>query len=312
MTGVQTCALPIWFDVLFHLGDIFDSRRGQTVGNLNNFLYILDYALEVGVKIVIIPGNHDKVFYGEEDSFLNPFTHHPAYTLIKSYYQLQLTENIVVHFLPYFLDQVYNQYLQNVIFSDKQDILFTHIGITGARMNNGVEVEGIKQSSFQGFEKVYIGHYHDKQIFGKFNYIGSSIQHNFGETPEKGLTLLYDDLSFSTHELDFPHYIKIDIDVDRIGVNEIRELQEESQSSNDFLKVVLCGSEEKVKSFDKTQLLSSGITVQLKVDNILKKEVDERVEPFTSISLLSEFSKFCKKNELQEENGIVYLNKILK
>ena len=272
-------------EVLYHLGDIFDSRKAQPLGVLSTFLSILNYCQQKGVSLVAIPGNHEKTNYTSVDSFLDPFKHHPSFTLIDTYFSSLLTDHVTVHFIPFFRDEQYNEVLRSstpFINNATKNILFTHIGVTGAKMNNGSEVQGISPTDFQYFDRVYIGHYHDKQIFGKFNYVGSSIQHNYGETPDKGLTLLYEDLSFQTLQLEFPKFLKLEVDINKLSPSDIQEICNEKLTSNDNLRVILVGSEDKIKSFNKQIFLEKGVSVQVKVDEVVKSEIDNRVEPFTS------------------------------
>lgn len=304
-------------DTIFHLSDIFNSRKSQSQEVLvDGFVEILDELQQEGITLITFPGNHDKTSYDSIKSFLDPYKHHPAFVLIDTYYKLQLTPNITLHLLPFFSDSVYREMLNLVEITEEKrmdsfDILFTHIGVNGARMNNGQVVEGISQDDFRLFDKVFIGHYHDKQIFGKFNYVGATIQHNYGETPDKGLTVIYNDLSWETVELDFPRYHKIEVDVDKLTNSEIEEIKRVKEKSGDNLRVILVGSEAKVKSFNKQLLLNEGISVENKVDEIVKEELVERVNPFTSATLLTAFESFCKKDKLEEEKGKKYLQKVI-
>lgn len=297
-------------DTIYHLGDIFDSRKSQPLLILNTFREILDEVHSNEISLVAICGNHEKTSYNEVSSFLHPFLHHPAFVLIDSYFKMPLTENVTVHFLPFFADDIYNEMLKLVQIDSiisNHDILFTHIGISGARMNNGQIVEGIAKSSFEMFEFIISGHYHDKQIFDKFNYIGSTIQHNYGETPDKGLTVLYNDLTWETVELEFPRYHKIEVDVDKLTNSEIEEIKKVKEETGDNLRVILVGSEAKVKSFNKQLLLNEGISVEHKIEEVVKEQLEERTNPFTSTSLVIEFEKYCKKNNLNEKEGKKYL-----
>ena len=301
---------------LYHLGDIFDSRKAQPLVVLSTFQSILDYCKVKGVNLVAIPGNHEKTDYKSVDSFLDPFRHHPSFTLIDTYFSTLLTDEVTIHFIPFFKDEQYNEVLRTTdgfINNATKNILFTHIGITGAKMNNGSEVEGIAPIDFKYFDKVFIGHYHDKQIFGKFNYVGSSIQHNYGETPDKGLTLLYSDLSFQTLELEFPKFLKLEVDINKLTPNDIQEICNEKLISNDNLRVILVGSEDKIKSFNKQIFLEKGVSVQVKIDDVVKSEIDDRVEPFTSTSILEQYEAYCKKNDIvDQQRGLNYLKKVLK
>lgn len=313
--------LKLGFDTIFHLGDIFHSRKAQTLQVLEMWREILDIIQSFELKLVAICGNHEKTSYEDVASFLHPFQHHPAFTLIDDYFNILLTDNIVCHFLPFFSDEEYQKRLVQISAAytpteNVADILFTHIGITGARMNNGTQVISISQNSFDLYNKVFLGHYHDKQIFGdgKFNYIGSTLQHNYGETPDKGLTVLYDDLTWETIELDFPRFLNIEIDISKLTPQDIQELKEEKAKSNDNLRVIICGPEEQVKSFNKHIFLESGISVEQKVDRINQSEIEERVEPFTSVTLLEEFDKFTIKQNLTESSsvkGLGYLKQVI-
>lgn len=307
-------------EVIYHLGDILDSRKAQSLEILESFRKILDILHEENIKLVAICGNHEKTSYEEISSFLHPFIHHPAFILIDTYFKTLLTDDIILHFLPFFSDVVYHEMINLIELSDeektKQNVLFTHIGVSGARMNNGQIVEGIPRDCFNLFQKIILGHYHDKQSFddNRFNYVGSTIQHNYGETPDKGLTVLYDDLTWETIELDFPRFLNIEIDISKLTPQDIQELKEEKAKSNDNLRVIICGPEEQVKSFNKHIFLESGISVEQKVDKINQSEIEERVEPFTSVTLLEEFDKFTVKQNLTKSSstkGLGYLKQVI-
>lgn len=302
---------------IYHLGDIFDSRKALSLSVLSTFKQILDLLYESEIQLITIPGNHDRTWYSSVESFLDPFEHHPALTLVKDYFFAQLeSTDIRIHFLPFFSDEMYVERLVQIASNytpsqTNRDILFTHIGVSGAIMNNGMNVEGVSQNSFGLFDKVYIGHYHDKQIFDKFNYIGSSIQHNYGEDPAKGLTILYTDLSFETLELKFPRYVKLEVDVNKLSLSDIEEIRKEKENSGDNIRVVLMGEEKDLKSFNKQSLLDLGISVQVKAEEINRSDIEERVEPYNSKSLFEEFELFCQKHKLNKEQGRKYLDRCL-
>lgn len=299
---------------IYHLGDVFDSRKAQSLVVLRDgFLTILDMLKQMGVELYVIPGNHDKTSYQSEASFLDPFREHSALILTTGVGKVETLE-IDLYFIPFFSDDIYKEKLETIkTLKTKRNILLTHIGITGAVMNNGSAIDGVDQNLFDKFDQVFVGHYHDKQIFkDKFNYIGSSIQHNFGEGPEKGLTLLFDDLSFETHELEFPRYHKIEVYAKDLTLHDIEEIRKENESNHDNLRIVLIGDESEIKSFNKQALIQTGVSVTVKQETVDRKEVDERIEPFTSSGLLEEFDHFCKKNELNHDQGKKYLYKVLK
>lgn len=302
---------------LYHMGDVFDSRKTQSELMLTTFANILDMFDSAKVTLVVIPGNHDKTDYTSTSSFLHPFQHHPALVLVEDYYQFDIDSEVRLHFIPFFANDQYNERLEQVEekLGSGTNILLTHIGVSGAVMNNGIKVEGIALSSFKHFDKVLVGHYHDKQQLqkGKIEYVGAALQHNFGETTEgKGLVELHNDFTTTIHPLDTKVYETIEIDVDKLTIEYIEEIKSLKQEGKDEIRVVLIGSEEKIKSFNKMDLEREGIAVQLKPTKIEREVIQERVEPFNEQTLYEEFDIFCEKNKLDKEKGKQYLDKALK
>lgn len=296
------------------LGDIFDSRKSQTLEILKDgFMDILDMFTSYGITLISIPGNHDKTSYHLHDSFLHIYRHHPNFVLIEDYYVFEEGDSLY-HFLPFFSDEKYLELLrmnQHSISKTKKNILFTHIGITGATMNNGMKIEGISVSEFSNYDKVIVGHYHDEQYFsGTICYIGASLQHNFGENPKKGLTTL-EKLKLETIQLKFPRYHKLETNVENLTQDRIDLILKEKEETGDNIKIVLTGPKEKIDVFNKKSLLLAGLTVEKKCDIIEKDEIKERVEPLNPVTLTSGFKKFCEERTLDEKTGIKYLEKTL-
>lgn len=301
-----------------HAGDIFHSRKGQLQINLTAFKEILDDYHANGFKINQVIGNHDKTEYSIKESFIDPYQYHPALNMFKISGGRPLTKDIFLTYMSYFTDDVYIKYLQETIENGgslSKNVLLTHIGISGAVMNSGVVIESksITPSIFSHWDKVIVGHYHDKQLLaeGKIEYCGASLQHNFGEQTGKGITVLYDDLSTETIPLKYPQYLNYEINPKDITAKDIVELKEEKNITGDFLKIILTGSESEVKSFNKLELQNAGIKVEMKQDKIEKEEIESKLEAFDTKSLQEEFDFFCDKNKLDRETGMKYFIKIL-
>jgi len=302
---------------LFHGGDIFHSRKSQSLSVLNTFLKILDEFTEDGIILVAIPGNHDKTDYQSTASFLDPFKNHPNFKLHKTPTFIYLNE-IPILLFPFFSDEEYLKYFSDLSHekvSLKDCLVLTHIGFSGAVMNNGVSVKSISPSLFSKFKKVLVGHYHDYQEVGEnIVYIGSAYQHNYGESWEdKGLTAIEENGNLKLIPLNFPKYINLEVDIDKLTPIEIREIVLEKENSIDNLRVTLMGSEEKLKSFSKKELVEGGISIQVKPTKISIEEVSSNIEPFTHSTLIEHFKEFCKKNKLENiDKGLNYLEKALK
>lgn len=301
-----------------HAGDIFHSRKGQLQINLTAFKEILDDYYNWGFKINQVIGNHDKTEYSIKESFIDPYEHHPALNMYRISGGRPLTKEIFLTYMSYFSDEIYIKYLQETIEqggSLEKNVLLTHIGVSGAVMNNGTVIESqtIVPSLFSHWDLTLIGHYHDAQMLaeGRIKYIGAGLQHNFGELTGKGVTILYDDLSTEIRELKYPQFLNFEVNPTEITAKDINDLKEEKMNSGDNIKVILMGTEAEVKSFNKTDLRNAGITVEMKQNKIDKSEIESQLEAFDTKSLQEEFNYFCEKNKLDKETGLKYFNKIL-
>lgn len=303
---------------IFHGGDILHSRKSQPQTLLIALEQILDKVHTAGLQMISIVGNHDKTDYDSKNSFLSSFKHHPGLRLIETF-DVDAFEGCAIAFLSFFSDEIYKQQLDQLkqkIAKEQEHtqfpvMLLTHIGVSGARMNNGVTIESeVKVKMFDIFETVKIGHYHDGQSFANIHYVGASLQHNYGEGVGKGIQVLFNDFSTELVQLDFPQYLKYEVDVTQLTQKDLEDLKQEKESSNNFIRVVLVGDEKDVKSYNVNALKLAGVDVQMKVPEIQIRELQTRVEPFTAQSLLEQFELFCIQNELNHEQGMVYFTNI--
>jgi exonuclease SbcD len=309
-------AKELGLTVIYHLGDIFHSRKGQTQEMLSVFDDILDELHNEDIKLILIPGNHDKQDYGSWKSFLKSYRHHPALDLIQEYGYYEY-DGINIHMLPFFEDEIYIKKLEEL--KEKNgwnlaNVLLTHIGFSGAIMNNGIPVEStVTLNHVSEFSLVLVGHYHDPQeIAGRVKYIGAALQHDFGENESKGLTILYDDLSTELIKLDFPKFRSFEIDVKALTTKDIADLKKEKEDSQDNIRIILKGDEKDIKAFNRQALIEVGVKVEMKEDKIDREELEHRVVPFDDKSLNEEFDVFCEKESLADiETGKKYLSKVL-
>lgn len=309
---VKDCGLK----QLYHGGDIFHSRKSQTQTLFKVFQKrILDDIFEpAGIDLIAIPGNHDKTDYSDKYSFLSPFLHHPRFTLLEETTRQMLPNGIDLFLVPFFDDEEYIEQLKvvSLLANDKKrNILLTHIEIKGALTNGGnITDKGIDTDLFKKFELVLVGHFHNRNsINQKIHYIGAAYQHNFGEDHNKGVCILYDNMNFEFFPLDFPMYIKYDLNPKSINKKIIDNLIKENEIAH--VKVVLIGDENEVNSFDRTLLKNHGIQVEKNISSVEKEQIDQRVEKFDNTTLQNHFELFCKNKKLNQKIGQKYLDKVL-
>lgn len=313
---------------LYHGGDIFDSRRAQTVELLTAFKDIVEMCKENKIRLIAIPGNHDKVSYTSYHSFLDSFGHYPLDEIIDPYFRLvskydafSLTEDVAFHMIPFFEDKMYIENLQEYLVGDyqkkkkKKNILLTHIGFSSAIMNSGTIIEGqiSEQLISKFFDLTLVGHFHDYQELygGSVTYIGSGYQGSHGEDEKKGITVVYDTLEIEQIQLEFPKYRTLKLQVENLTQKDIEDINLEKQTTGDNIKVVLIGEETKVKSFNKQQLLNVGVKVEIETEKVSRIEVQESVEKFDSSSILSYFKEFCIRKNFELDKGLDYLKKVV-
>lgn len=318
----QADDLAVELDIrMYIMGDVFESRKAQPLDVLNAFGDILRATKS---EKIAIPGNHDKVDYESEDSYLDEFQHHPNFILVKDVLHV-MHAPICIHLIPYFKEETtYAKYLDKILTKVKKKpaliekhILLTHIGVKGVKNNDGTEVENdLTRDKFKPFHKVFVGHYHNQSQVGKnIYYIGSTAPKNFGEDNEKGITLLFDDGSHEFIQLEFKEYYTIKIDIDKTSDDKIDNLLTKWQDSEDNIRFQFFGSKSKLDVLNVNRFKAKGIDVKLKrpdVDEGIVSAQKQEFIAFNKTSIQKEFDKFCKHNKLKDiKLGKKYLEKVL-
>lgn len=315
-------------DTVYDGGDDFESRKAQPLDILDGYAQQLEIFNELSVTKRAFPGNHDKPDYESEKSYLDIFRHFPGLDLIREHkvclHKDFQGKNIYIHCIPYFKeDTVYVDYLEKAIeFVDEcpnsKHILFTHIAVDGVINNDGSEVSNpLKSAMFTKFDKVFVGHYHNRsQVGDNIFYIGSTAPKNYGETNEKGFCILYEDLSHEYVNLDFKPYHVIRVDINEHNTESLTKLSSQYADMDGFVRFEFFGDEEKLKALDQNLFKSQGIDVKIKNPEIeVGIEQAEKGEfvNYDPSSLLKEFEEiFCAENGIEDvDMGINYLNKII-
>lgn len=301
---------------IFHLGDFFDSRKHQSQNLLEMAYNILESFRKAQIDLVLITGNHDKTDYSNDFSFISAFKDHPNLVLVENYNFYDDEENkIRYHCIAYFENDIYKTFLdasKTQLHNSYRNILLTHIGISGVLKNDGEKEESsLTMRMFEEFDKVYLGHFHQasSHIKNKINYIGSAIPHNFGEDNNKGVILLDSNLNMNRIKTQFKEYITIHVDAEDVTQEDIDDLI--TQNNEIHQRVVFTGDENLIKALDKSKLINNGIKYQVKADVIEIQKVEQRIEAHSNESIFENFTEYCKENEYQEEDGLVYLKKVI-
>ena len=178
-------------DCLFHLGDVYDSRQSLNLRVLNMGIEIFEQLSEIFKEgIYVICGNHDiYAKYSNDINSLKSLKWIPGVKIYEEPESIQLGDK-KVFLMPWRKDhEAERETLKDV---KPHDYLFCHTDVKGLMFNKFVKIiEGLDYDEIEKFGKVYSGHIHYSQTFGKMNMLGSPYQLTRSDTGNrKGITVL--------------------------------------------------------------------------------------------------------------------------
>lgn len=311
----QQCELAksLNIDNISLLGDLFDSRKHQSLRVLNGISDIFNMIEDYGLICHIIPGNHDKTNYQSDESFLDSFRFHPNVKLYRDVTIVSI-DGLNLYFVPFWEDSILVDKLSNI---EDNSIILSHFGTNGSINNDGTKHNTvITIESLKRFKKVLLGHFHDQmQVGSNIYHLPSIQQNNFGENSDKGFTVLYSDGSHELVKSKFKEYVKVKIDVDKVSKKELNDLVTEysNQTKDSYVRFILEGTEDKIKSINKDVLQSSGIdikTVNKEIENVTVDFDEIEIKKYIKEDLLDEFQMFCEEYDKDYEKGLEYIKTI--
>lgn len=158
------------------LGDVFHIRYRVSVRLLNALRDELMNWMQRGLTVTIIPGNHDQINVAGRNALevLGDVIGVDVYT--------EPTWDSHGLWFPYRKPELVEAQLKDALSRkpspEHPNVLFTHLGIYGAWMNDGWQDKvGLPPGLFEVFDFVICGHYHKHQYVGrKLVYVGSPYQ----------------------------------------------------------------------------------------------------------------------------------------
>lgn len=304
---------------LMMLGDIFESRKAIPENVLNAFGDILLKLSDSNISTYCIPGNHDKLVYTKKESYLTPFSYYPDFRLIEDFDDLYIGHpsgyGVDVVFAPFFEESVWVEKFEKFFKNreaNQNEILISHIAVTGSQNNNGELVDnGISKKMFDRFGKTFLGHYHNTQeVSEKIIHLPSICQKNFGEDPNKGVSIVYDDLSYEVINLNFRKFVNVEIDLSISTKTQIDKVISDAVKTGAYVKAKFSGTEAEIKSIDKDSLTRLGVKVQTKMKEIedsVEYSKSEEIKEYDKASLLEAFKDFCGEEGIDFEFGLKFL-----
>jgi DNA repair exonuclease SbcCD nuclease subunit len=299
-------------DLVILMGDILHTHeRLHTIPfNIANELFEQLSKLK---PLYVLVGNHDYINNSQflsDNHWMNCFKNKENIHIIDKVTRC-IHNNINIIMAPYVPDGCFVEALNTILNFDwkKSDCIFGH------QLLDGVKMGAILTENVEKWEENYpfliSGHIHDKQrIQNNLYYTGSSMQHAFGESCDKTISLVKIDTSIHIEEIDLKlpkkqilYYDIEDLDInDNLNKDESSEnkklinMIENSKQNNIHYKITISGSFEQYKVFKtkpfflKLQQNDTKVVFKNKLVDILNKNKlinDTKIsnQPFKNIEI---------------------------
>ena len=164
---------------IVHLGDYYDHRKYVNFKALNhNRKVFLDPMRKLGMRMDIIPGNHDTFYKNTND--LNSLKELLGYYMNEVHIVMEPTVmeygSLRMAMLPWINPENYESSM-NFIRDCKADWLGGHLELNGFEIMRGVKnTHGMDHKAFDKFEMVLSGHFHVGSQQDNIKYLGSQME----------------------------------------------------------------------------------------------------------------------------------------
>ena len=172
------------------LGDVFDNRQTIDINVFTKISKILNRLESLNVYVII--GNHDTYFKtSNEVNSLSSLFNKYNFNIIDKIREIEI-DGVECLFVPWIHKNNYDESLSTIT-SSSADYCFGHFAINDFYMVRGIkESNGLKQSSFKKFKKVFSGHFHLKDEQKNIVYVGSFVQLNWNDCGDQKQIILLD------------------------------------------------------------------------------------------------------------------------
>ena len=171
MTGVQTCALPIFL----HLGDLVDRRKYININTARRLREDFLEPLSHKCRVIMVAGNHDT--YYKNTNSVNAMQElvaqgYPFHIYDKAPEIVEF-DSLPILLIPWICDENRKESIERITNSNAS-IAAGHLEIQGFEMYRGSIVShGDDRSIFNRYDMVLSGHYHHRSSDGTIFYLGS-------------------------------------------------------------------------------------------------------------------------------------------
>ncbi len=326
-TGVECRASGI--EDLYILGDLFDQKHpdGATLVSTSQVLREL---ADSGVRVNILPGNHDAV---DRDGRLYTLQFYEALKVpgikVLGHEAIEIQPGLCLQALPWLPD---SRALRRMREMDKggpndRNILLFHQSVVGAVGDSGWECDdGLPSDAHDGFDFALSGHYHMPQKHDWGIYLGSPLQMKFSDdnVDKRGfwsMDVTAKILKPKLHPLSSPLFGTDTVQLDKGDLIEDLVDIEESAEGLQYLRLIVEGDASAIARAQRTLLHWKGEADKyglrcLKVDARPEKVLNaDRMKVNPSLSPATIAREYAKKEGLDAAKvkvGIDILNEVMR
>lgn len=240
------------FDFIVSAGDLLHTHERLHTIALNKAIEFIDILSKNAITYVLV-GNHDlktnQEFMTDDGSWLTCLHKYPNVKIINKAHTC-LIKNMLFTFCPYVPDSRFVEALNTCgEHWKKSKCVFGHQTLDGAKMGS-IIAENVEEWKSE-YPLCVSGHIHTRQqVKPNLLYVGSSLQHSFGETDKKSLTKIdFDTNEITESYLNLPTKKTLYIDAKDIKEFDIDKLK---KNNNIEYKIVVQGDASIWKSFQKS------------------------------------------------------------
>lgn len=327
-------------DAVLIAGDVFDTTvpSGESIMIFDSFITELN---QLGIKILIISGNHDS---SERLSFAssmleksNIFISKPYSGNIENIVLEDEHGNINFYLFPYVKPVQVKKYfkdcnienfneaakviLDNILIDDSQrNIILSHQFVLGASRSESEEIyvgglEAVSADLYEKFDYIAMGHIHKKQYFleGKLRYSGSLLKYSASEVGyDKKITIVEirkkGEMGITEHKID---YLR-DMRVLAGNFDDVEKFAKNDDSRQDYMHITLYDEDEVLDGISILREYYPNI-MSLKYENSKTKYSDSdiinrNVELKNPLKIFEEFYLIRNGIELSESKKEIISN----
>lgn len=285
-------------DIIVVLGDILHTHEKLHTVALNSATNFFKMLISHKRKLFCLVGNHDatsNTIFLTDNHWMNALKGWDGLTIV-DYPISEKLGDCSITLCPYVPDGRLVEALNHVDEWKESKVVFAHQLLDGAKMGP-IEAKGVEEWK-EEYPLCISGHIHDKQkIKDNFVYVGSSMQHSYGETGDKslGLITIADNVVVEEIELDIKKKKIIYATVD-----ELLEIQEKILNNEEIeYKIVLKGKESELKALKQSTLYKE----TLDLENVKKITFKATFKDQDEVKVLEDDFVECLQSLVYKENN---------